>query len=756
MKINLYPKYLIRSLFAKDKRSFFSAGYKLLYPEYSRHGMTPWQHYVVDGRRKGYCNGNSPSDGFFFREGYELEYPDVKKSGEDAWRHFALKGNAEGRDNGLHPDVNTFFAEGYIAMYPDVAKGGIDSWHHYVLHGKAEGRDNGLHPNGDIFFPEGYLAMYPDIAKSGMDPWRHYVMNGKAEGRDNGLHPNGEIFFPEGYLAMYPDIAKSGTDPWRDYVLHGKAEGRDNGLHPEDDLFFEDGYLLMYPDIAKSGVDPWRHYIAYGKKEGRDNGNHPSSEVFFTEGYRLEYPDAEGDSVDLWREYISKRGSEGRDNGLHPSKDLFFADGYLAMYTDVADAKLDPWRHYVLNGKKEGRDNGNHTDKFIQNAMWGCFSNVRVKVDNKRPVCVNIVMPELFKHASAGPLSIMYFARFLLQNNYNVRLLMLTDKDPKILKDALRYQNDDISEISGRLEVESLQIQKDPEVAVNEHDMSVATLFNTANTANLIQKKCRNKKFIYFIQDDEREFFPASSLRAAVEQSYAYDCYPIFSTKILQDFFLSEDVGRMKSKHAKVMWQGCPANYHLPSFEKFSQRTKKKFVFYARPNNPRNCYGFAFILLIEAINRKIFDDSWEFYGIGFPKSCDLKLPGGKNLHMLPNMSLEEYKESLSTYDVALSLMSTPHPSMPPVDFALSGCLVVTNTYKNKTEKVLSEVSKNIISAPLLFDPLMKALEKAVSLSDDLELRYKNAMSSYWPKSWDSALDRTHAEWIKDIMESQDE
>lgn len=212
----------------------------------------------------------------------------------------------------------------------------------------------------------------------------------------------------------------------------------------------------------------------------------------------------------------------------------------------------------------------------------------------------------------------------------------------------------------------------------------------------------------------------------------------------------------MSSKNAKVIWQGCPANYYLPPFDKFSKRAKKKFVFYARPNNPRNCYGFAFILLIEAVKRKIFDDSWEFYGIGYPRSCDLKLPGQKVLHMLPNMSLEEYKESLSTYDVALSLMATPHPSMPPVDFALSGCLVVTNTCKNKTEKVLGEISKNIISAPLLFGPLLDALKKAVSLSGNLDVRYKNAMSSCWPESWDAAFGKTHAAWIKDIMETGDE
>lgn len=756
MKINLYPKYLIRSLFAADKKSFFSAGYKLLYPEYNRHGMTPWQHYVVDGRRKGYDNGNHPSDEVFFREGYELEYSDVRESGEDAWRHYAESGHKEGRDNGLHPDGRLFFPEGYLTMYPAIADMGAEPWHHYVLHGKAMGLDNGLHPDGSTFFAEGYLAMYPDIAESGFDPWHHYVLHGKAEGRDNGLHPDGTTFFEKGYLEMYPDIDKGVADPWRHYVLFGKDEGRDNGLHPDDDKFFAKGYLVMYPDVARSGADPWHHYIEYGKKEGRDNGNHPSSEVFFREGYALEYPDIADRCDDLWREYVTKGKSEGRDNGLHPKEELFSPDGYLSMYTDVAQAKADPWRHYVLNGKKEGRDNGNHTDKYIQNAMWGCFSHVDVKLDRKRPVCINIIMPELARHASAGPLSILYFGRFLLQHGYNVRLLMFSDKASDVLKDNLQYQNDDISEICGRFEVEALQIMKDPEVRVSDHDMSVATLFSTANTANLIQSRCRNKKFIYFIQDDEREFFPASSLRCAVEQSYAYDCYPIFSTEILEKFFLSEDVGGMRSKHAKVIWQGCPANYYLPPFERFSKRTKKKFVFYARPNNSRNCYGFAFILLIEAVKRKIFDDSWEFYGIGYPRSCDLKLPGQKVLHMLPNMSLEEYKESLSTYDVALSLMATPHPSMPPVDFALSGCLVVTNTCKNKTEKVLGDISKNIISAPLLFGPLMDALKKAVSLSGNLDVRYKNAMGSCWPESWDAAFDRTHAAWIKDIMESEDE
>ena len=130
MKITYYPRYFIRRFSVKGKDSFYSAGYKCLYPECARHGMTPWQHYVIEGQRKGYDDGNHPPAAVFFPEGYEFEYPDVSASGEDAWHHYAEKGSAEGRDDGLHPDAGMFFPEGYLEMYPDAAGSGLDPWHH--------------------------------------------------------------------------------------------------------------------------------------------------------------------------------------------------------------------------------------------------------------------------------------------------------------------------------------------------------------------------------------------------------------------------------------------------------------------------------------------------------------------------------------------------------------------------------------------------------------------------------------------------
>lgn len=101
MKIALFPKYFIRSLSAKGKRKFFSAGYKMLYPECSNSGLTPWQHYLMIGKPRGYDNGNHPPRGMFYPEGYLLNYPDVKKVGFDPWQHYVLHGKSEGRNNGL-------------------------------------------------------------------------------------------------------------------------------------------------------------------------------------------------------------------------------------------------------------------------------------------------------------------------------------------------------------------------------------------------------------------------------------------------------------------------------------------------------------------------------------------------------------------------------------------------------------------------------------------------------------------------------
>jgi len=392
-------------------------------------------------------------------------------------------------------------------------------------------------------------------------------------------------------------------------------------------------------------------------------------------------------------------------------------------------------------------------DMEIQNSLWGGLSEISVRVDdNNRPRSINVFLPGISAHMSAGPLSILYFIKFLVETGYHVRLLVDTAQPENELRSLLHEQSADLNEAMDSIEVSPFQIRDSQELIVNSEDMSVATLFNTAYAAKQVQEKCTNKKFIYFIQDDEREFFAASSLKCVVENSYHWDYYPIFSTTILKDFFLSENVGNLKDKNVPLIDQGCPANFFLPDFDSFQQRPpKKKFIFYARPQTSRNCFELAMYIINMATQKGLFSSEWELYGMGFPSKEDITLSNGFLLHMLPNMPLDEYKKLLSTFDVGLSLMATPHPSMPPLDLAMSGCVVVTNSCKTKTDETMKSICRNIICSDPTVESLEKALARAIEASGDIEARYNNARDAKWTRTWEDAFGDRHKAWIIDIM-----
>lgn len=125
----------------------------------------------------------------------------------------------------------------------------------------------------------------------------------------------------------------------------------------------------------------------------------------------------------------------------------------------------------------------------------------------------------------------------------------------------------------------------------------------------------------------------------------------------------------------------------------------------------------------------------------------------KRTHHAAEYAGGQYKKMLSTFDIGLSLMSTPHSNMPVIDFALSGNCVVTNCYKNKNQAALSKICKNILAADFNKDALVETLRTAVKDCTDLEKRYQNARESSHPTNWDDVFGEKHQKWLKDIMET---
>ena len=372
-----------------------------------------------------------------------------------------------------------------------------------------------------------------------------------------------------------------------------------------------------------------------------------------------------------------------------------------------------------------------------------------VVVNNSRPATVNIMIPSITKQdLTAGPMGILHFGYMLACAGINVRCLVCFDVDVDI--DALRGVAA-LSKMADMVEFEYLH-RRNGALEINENDVCVATLWVSAYVARAVQAKCRNKKFIYMIQDHETIFYPNSSTSALVANTYEMEYNAIFSTDILKTFFHQQKIGRFGREQVNCTVFDTAALPCLMAHDDFVKPRvgKKQFAFYGRPKHPRNCYELGLYIIKQAIKKNILNpDEWDFISIG-ADNVDIPLVENVTMRVLPYMAIDEYRHRMSTVDLCLSLMQSPHPSMVPIDLALSGAVVVTNTYANKTEDVLQQISKNILAANADVESILAKLAQAVGRVDDYESRYNNARQSKYCTDYTQMFNGAHLQWIKNL------
>jgi O-antigen biosynthesis protein len=270
------------------------------------------------------------------------------------------------------------------------------------------------------------------------------------------------------------------------------------------------------------------------------------------------------------------------------------------------------------------------------------------------------------------------------------------------------------------------------EVDVKEGDVFVTTSWwTTAATLPSV----RSSSIIYLLQEDERMFYPFGDDRVKCEETLRNsDIRFLINTKLLFDHFTADGLGNIA---AKGTWfePAFPSSIFRPRIRPASQ--KKRFFFYARPNNARNLFYFGIEVIERAIAEKVLDPAeWDICLVG-KDIPTVVFSGGCVPERLENLTWSQYAELAGTIDVALSLMSTPHPSYPPLDLAASGAVVVTNRFGNKTD--LSGYSPNLICADLDRDALVEGLRSAVMLASNAQLREQNFRSNGLASDWQQAF-----------------
>jgi hypothetical protein len=93
-------------------------------------------------------------------------------------------------------------------------------------------------------------------------------------------------------------------------------------------------------------------------------------------------------------------------------------------------------------------------------------------------------------------------------------------------------------------------------------------------------------------------------------------------------------------------------------------------------------------------------------------------------------------------DLALSLMASPHPSYPPLDFAAAGSVVVTNDWPGKFD--FSRVSDRILVSALdeasLVQALAEGAERVASVASDPFVPMDTPYFASWQDNFRPVID----------------
>lgn len=388
--------------------------------------------------------------------------------------------------------------------------------------------------------------------------------------------------------------------------------------------------------------------------------------------------------------------------------------------------------------------------------LYQKISPLNIKISNNQIERINMVIPTIdFKYFFGGYIGKFNLAQKLAKSGYSVRLVIIDYADFNLnqwKQDIKKYEG--LEDFFEYVEVEYF-FDRSKELIANSKDIFIATTWWTAYVVNEAIKKFDFDKFIYLIQEYEPLTFEHGSYYALANETYNFRHFAIFSTELLREYFKIEKIGVYKNDSSQGDIDSIAFENAILSFDikenDLKKKDKKKLVFYARPEShaSRNMFELGILALNRAIEMGAFkNDEWEFYGMGSVSNYNgIKINSDISMKILPKMGLDMYKETLKNFDIGISLMYTPHPSLVPQEMASAGMLVVTNSYANKTEEKLRNISTNFIVANPTINDIAEKIKFAVEHVNDIQLRYEGSKVN-WSSSWEKTFNNDFIEKIK--------
>ena len=359
------------------------------------------------------------------------------------------------------------------------------------------------------------------------------------------------------------------------------------------------------------------------------------------------------------------------------------------------------------------------------------------------PKRVNILLATInFSYVFGGYIGMFNLALRLRREGYCVRIILheSTDWNTEDWRRQIRAYPG-ITTLFDDVEV-ILRWDRTVPVEVSPRDRFIATNCWAAHIAHRTVQHFEDKRFLFMAQEYEPYFMAMNSISALFQQAYDLPQMTLFSTELLQDFFRRERLGiyaRPNAEANAMVFSNAIQKFH-PTRDQLA-RKQRRLLFYARweEHAARNLFELGMMALAALVRDPRVDlTGWSFHGIGSLGGNMLELAEGIPLELVAKTSLQEYIKLMSTFDVGLSLMLTPHPSLVPIEMASAGMWTVTNTFANKTAERLKAISSNLIGVPPTVEAIRDGLVEAMARVDDIDGRLAGARVS-WPTEWDQAF-----------------
>lgn len=392
---------------------------------------------------------------------------------------------------------------------------------------------------------------------------------------------------------------------------------------------------------------------------------------------------------------------------------------------------------------------GGVIDHAFTRSLADHIKPIEWEVSGREPERVNLLVPTIdLRHLFGGYIAKFNLARRLADEGFRVRLLTV-DRTPP-LPAGWRAEVESYAGLDGLFERIEIGFARDLDspVRINPRDAMIATTWWTASIAAQALRGLERERFLYLIQEFEPFTHAMGSWSAAAQSTYGLPHHALFSTDFLREYFAANGFGvyaegREEGDRRSASFQNAITAVSPPTLEEMSERSRRRLLFYARPepHGSRNMFELGLLALREAVAIGVLGPAWDLVGIGSTDASDREVDvgSGRTLTLMSRRGQGDYGALLAGHDVGLSLMYTPHPSLVPLEMASAGMVTVTNGYATKTAAMLSAISENLITARPDIDGIVDGLAEAVRRSGDFEARLANSHLD-WSRDWERSFD----------------